>query len=580
MRPLLLKLISLLLILSACTSTQKQQNTSSVQQTAFIVINQAGYRPDWPKQALLINAVVEKGNVNVINKDSGKTVSVVQLGSAKFDKLSGDHIQFINFSSITQPGKYQLQYGGIESYEFRIDDNVYQPLMQSLLRSFYLQRCGEALQDTLTNLEHPICHTKDGVVSHVDAFHEKGEKISAQGGWHDAGDYGKYVATTTVSIAHILSVYEQYPSLFEHSLSIPESENAIPDVLDEMAVGLNWLLRMQRSDGAIYRKLSGNQWPKVVAPHRDKQTRYIYGISSADTAKFSAVMALASRVYLRYVPTSSQRYLQAALRAWSYLQAHEEQVIHWVKGDDSGSGKYLLSKIDNEDALRHDLDDRLWAATELFITTHEPVYQRYLKPLLYLSPYTIFEWKDPSAMAMRHYYLHENQDMAGRKMIERKILQRAKHILHTVKSNGYGLANIRFVWGSNKMTAEKGITLLYAYNLSQDPKYFNAALEQLDYLLGRNHFNKSFVTGIGQNPVAHVMHLFARAINKTIPGLLVGGPNNMAQSGFAYKNRGPLSYIDHKRSYATNEYAIDYNATLIGLLGTLLGMKGDYDGKH
>lgn len=80
----------------------------------------------------------------------------------------------------------------------------------------------------------------------------------------------------------------------------------------------------------------------------------------------------------------------------------------------------------------------------------------------------------------------------------------------------------------------------------------------------------SFVSGVGTNAVSHVSHLYLSAINAKLPGLLVGGPNELEQSGIGPKNRGPLSYIDDARSYATNEYAIDYNASLIGLMTMLL----------
>ena len=116
------------------------------------------------------------------------------------------------------------------------------------------------------------------------------------------------------------------------------------------------------------------------------------------------------------------------------------------------------------------------------------------------------------------------------------------------------------------MTAEEGITLVYAYQLTNNIDYLNGAIDQLDYLLGRNHFNQTFVTGIGANPVKHVNHLFARAKNIYIPGLVVGGSNSDAQDNKVAKNLGQLSYIDSEESYATNEYAIDYNASLISLI--------------
>lgn len=119
------------------------------------------------------------------------------------------------------------------------------------------------------------------------------------------------------------------------------------------------------------------------------------------------------------------------------------------------------------------------------------------------------------------------------------------------------------------MVAEEGITLAYAYKLTGNSAYREVAFAQLDYLLGRNPFNQTFITGVGTHPVQRINHLFARARNLLIPGLVVGGPNSDAQDEIAPKGQGILSYVDSAESYATNEYAIDYNASIVGLI-TLL----------
>ena len=85
-------------------------------------------------------------------------------------------------------------------------------------------------------------------------------------------------------------------------------------------------------------------------------------------------------------------------------------------------------------------------------------------------------------------------------------------------------------------------------------------------LLGANPFGLSYVSDVGEQPVQNVSHIFTRGENIYIPGLFVGGPNVLAQANVAPKNKGILSYVDNAKSYAVNEYAIDYNASLIGLL--------------
>jgi len=434
---------------------------------------------------------------------------------------------------------------------------VYARPLRLLLRSYFLQRCGAALDDAETGLRHGACHLDDGTVLRADTAGPAGRRQAAAGGWHDAGDYGKYVATGAVTAARLLSAYEECPALFpDGQLAIPESGNGRSDLLDEVAVELAWMLRMQRADGALYRKLAGARWPDLVPPDADTQPRFLYGVSTAETAKFAAALAFAARVY----PAGPSRvYRAAALRAWSYLEEHPDQEEDWQAGDDSGSGPYRASDTDREATLRTDVDDRWWAAAELLLTTGEARFARYAEQHAAAVPYTLFEWKNPAPLGMLHL-------LALEPGLRSKLLARAEASLATARRQPFGVANSRFVWGSNKMAAEEGITLWWAWRLTGRPELRAAALGQIHYLLGRNALGKCFVTGLGTNPVRHVSHIFARAVHRDVPGLLVGGPNAQEQSGIAPRGRGALSYADDARSYATNESAIDYNAALVGLL--------------
>lgn len=573
-KQIFLCLLSCLFVIVGCSFPLSAQQSEPVR----FVLNQVGYQPDWPKNAFLLNAANSDPNdpdaseVTVVDLNTKAVVLHQQPSPAHRDPDTNLWLQTVDFSELRASGSYILKRGGLQSSPFQIGENVYDNALITLLRSYYLQRCGVTLDDPMTGLYHPPCHRLDGQLSQGDFHVTEGTALSAQGGWHDAGDYGKYVATAAVTIGRILSLYEQVPTLFhDGQLSIPESGSGQPDVLDEMAFGLDWMVRMQRRDGGVYRKLSGQEWPIGKAPHEDTQPRLVYGISTPETAKFAAVMAMAARIYQPFDSALSQNYLDSAVLAWDYLQQHPEMEEGWQAGDDSGSGKYLYSEIDNEASLKTDGDDRLWAAVELWLTTGDSSYDAYLSRHLQRQDYGLFEWKNPAPLALSDY-LFQSGDRSNKRIkskITKKIIGRADQLLKTIKKDRFRLANQRFIWGSNKMVAEEGITLLYAYQLTQKHIYRDAAIEQLDYLLGRNPFNQTFVTGLGERPVQNVNHLFSRAKGVHLPGLFVGGPNSAAQDNVAPKNKGILSYLDSEKSYATNEYAIDYNASLIGLIGLL-----------
>jgi endoglucanase len=497
----------------------------------------------------------------------------IDAGPALRDADSGDWIRSIDLGAGLPAGRYVLRIAGGAETRIEIGDKVYQPLQRALLRAFYLQRCGPALDDRETGLAHAACHAQDAKVAHDDELLRQGHALAAGGGWHDAGDYGKYVATTAVTIGRILQAYERDPLRFaSDTTGIPESGNGVPDLLDEMRIGLDWMLTMQRVDGAVYRKVGGTQWPAKLAPDEDRQVRLAYGVSSPETAKAAAAWAQAARIYRDTQPALAARYLGAARLSWAWLATvTQAQRIDVQEGDDSGSGPYRANDIDDESALHHDWDDRLWAATELYLSSGEDVFLLALRRLVPDAPLTVFEWKDPSALALSYFLWHpalqSQADLVN--LVRPRFLKRAKALVERLQNSRWRIANAAFVWGSNKLTAEEGITLCLAYQIGGNPDYLMAARDQLHYLLGRNHFGKSFVSGIGSDAVKEVSHLWFQVRRQPIPGLFVGGPNQAEQSNIAPRDRGPLSWIDDTRSYATNEFAIDYNASLFGLLAQL-----------
>lgn len=535
-----------------------------------IVVNQIGYYPNAQKRALFIGSQTPSPIAEIIEQSTKTVLLKCSLSTFVIDGQSGDTLRTIDFTALSHEGTYFLRVGNVQSFPFRVRRDVYTPAFDLMMRSYYLQRCGVVLNDSLTGVQHSACHLEDGFLFRADSLNPASRRIQATGGWHDAGDFGKYVVTTAITIGRLLTLYEVHPDLFHDHLHIPESGNRVPDVLDEVKIALDWLLTMQRSDGAIYRKLSGIVWTPPLVPQADTQKRSVFGISTPETAKFAAAMALAARTYKRTNPHYAGRCLQAALKAWSYLQYHPQMEVDWQTSDDAGSGKYLISEVDQEYELTIDTDDRFWAATELWLTTHKPEYDSFLSQTTDSLDYTIFEWKTPASLGMTNYVrwaAARGRDNITAKKLKQKILNRAERVLKRVLASGYYYGNDRIVWGSNRMAAEEGIVLMQAYNLTRKREYLNAALDQLDFLLGRNHFNLCFVSGVGANPVRHICHLFSRASGFYVPGFLSGGANEFEQANIAPKFRGLLSYVDDERSYSSNENAIDYNASMIALIG-------------
>ena len=107
----------------------------------------------------------------------------VAMGLPTVDAQSGDTLRALDFSILNKEGVYRVRYGGVESAPFRVGRNVYDSLVTLMLRSYYLQRCGVAVRDSVNGIYHEACHLADGILARKDELHAQGTSIKAHGGW-------------------------------------------------------------------------------------------------------------------------------------------------------------------------------------------------------------------------------------------------------------------------------------------------------------------------------------------------------------------------------------------------------------
>jgi endoglucanase len=216
-------------------------------------------------------------------------------------------------------------------------------------------------------------------------------------------------------------------------------------------------------------------------------------------------------------------------------------------------------------------DERRWAAAELYLATKQDSFLVAAAPLDPPAP-DVPSWGSVRTLGL--YSLLDRRRELPRgfdvRALETRLLDLARDLAARRGASAYGVpmgeSPRDFGWGSNSVAANQGMALVQAYRLSGDTAFLDAAIANLDYLLGRNATGYSFVTGFGAKTPMHPHHRPSASdtVVAPVPGLLVGGPNPGQQDHCAgYPTRLPaLSYVDSACAYAANEIAINWNAPL------------------
>jgi len=544
--------------------------------TPDIKVDQAGYLPDAPKVALVVSKAA--GDTFVVRRArDGQVVFRGTLSAPVADANSGDSVRAADFSTLTETGAFFVDAGpaGV-SWPFAIAPDVYARAFYLAMRSFYGQRCGTAvdLGPEFPGYAHDACHREN-------VFHptsgKAGAKTAGNKGWHDAGDYGRYVVNSGLSTGTLLWTYEMFADRVKGvRLNLPESGNGTPDILNEIRWNLEWMLSMQDGDGGVFHKQTSERFCDFVMPEQDALPSFVIGTgrepfkSTCATADFAAVMAIAARAYQPFDATFAGAALEAARKAFAWAAQHPD--VLFTNPEGIGTGAY---------GDRDCSDELLWAAAELWRTTRDGPYLEYFTGhygahLARIRPAGPAAWGQVAPMALWTYVLGGGTGDAA-DAIRKASIAAADVIAARTEANGYRTSLVRtdYVWGSNGVAANYGLQLIVANALAPNPRYVTAAGDNLHYLLGRNTFSLSWVTQVGANPFTHPHHRPSGADKhaEPWPGLLAGGPNGRKQDP-AMNGMPDLPpakmYLDDQESYASNEVAINWNAPLVFLLAAQL----------
>ena len=518
----------------------------------MVYVNQIGYEPDASKFVYVQCSDSQKKFT--LEDKNGNVVFSGTLSAPKEDDANKIPVCCGDFSSYKTSGEYCVCVDNSKSAYFKICSGIFNDFYHSILNYFYLSRCGEQIEGG--DFSHPACHTTPAKIYGTELTK------TVIGGWHDTGDYGRYVVAGSKTVMDLLLAYEANPSYKDF------------DILEEVRFELEWMLQMQREDGAVYHKISCWHFCAFINPQDETEEQVLAPVSTAATADFAGCLAYASGVYKKHDTDFAQTLLAAAKKAQNYLDSHEDEL--YTNPSEITTGGYGDWNVK---------DERYFALCALFNATGEKFYlEQALKiraAQLAIEVNPAEPWKKPwgemfgwgcvagygTEILLKNAAIKEKKELF--EDLKGGILARAEELKNASENASFGSCLKKYFWGCNGHMADEGHLLLLAYDLTGRKEFYEAAKKQFDYILGCNQLDFCFVTGFGTNSPKNPHHRPSGAVGKPMSGMLAGGPCEGLYDHVAkeYLQGKPAAccYIDMEGSYSTNEVAIYWNSPLVYL---------------
>ena len=517
----------------------------------YIRANQIGYLPNDSKTAVILSKINLEGREFVVKNLNGK---ISDRGLIK--SSSGEYGQFnftykIDFSTIRQVDSYYIQVADYKSTKFKIAENLYNSVVDSLITFYRIQRCGYT-----SPIGHDICHIADAT-SIIENGIEINKRIDLTGGWHDAGDYTKFLNTTAFTTYLMLFAYEFDPIKF----GFDNNNNNVPDILEEAKIGLDWLIRASYNSKFVTQVQNEEDQNVGWRMPEDDPLQFnrpaFIGIGKNLIGIYVATLSLAHRIW-----KENLRYDQFADKCLT-LAENYYSIRHKVKDiANEGTGAYVDKSYEGKMAL---------GSIELFLSTNRNSLLN--EAMTYAdSARSDYWWSWGDINALAHYKL----SFFDKKYVN-YLKDNLEHFSETSSNSPFEMG-VEVSWGSNN--ALLGIVLQnILYEKVSNDRSFNAlAIIQRDFILGRNPWGVVFISKFGETYTKNFHHQIAFFNGGQLTGALSAGPIPRELLGeysikfekldrFYEFQTEDIVYIDDRMDYISNEPTISSNATALFVFG-------------
>lgn len=570
-------LMVLILLLTGCSRKEK-----------YIRVNQLGYRPVDIKVAVFLSK--KAANVRsfcLVDVSTGKTAFRSQQVERAGNYPPFKDVYRLDFSAVRKPGLYFIEAGGARSPVFRIADDIYKGTADFLLRYMRQQQCG------YNPLIRDSCHQYDGYIIYLPG--RDSQHIDVRGGWHDASDYLQYVTTTATAVYQLALAYTMRPEVFSDAFDArgDSGPNGIPDVLDQVKWGLDWLDRMNPEPGILFHQIAddrdhmgfripGNDTfyskgyerpvyfcsgqPQGIGKYRNRSTG-----KASIAGKFASSFALGSIVLKNYYPKFSARILQKAIDAY-----HTGLDYPGVCQTAPCRAPYFYEE-------ENWTDDMELAASTLYQITGKTTYAE--QAVNFGQKEGITGWMGRDTARHYQYYPFVNlghvllagmNSMAAADSFRFLLKESIERVVARARSDPFRMG-IPFIWCSNNLVSAF-ITQCHLYErITKDSSYRSYEAAARDWLFGCNPWGTSMITGLppGGDSPEDIHSAMTHSGKYRVDGGLVDGPvySSIFRSlkgvflscpdEYADVQPSSIVYHDDYADYSTNEPTMDGTASLV-----------------
>lgn len=454
-----------------------------------------------------------------------------------FQNYNGTNVYMMDFSDFSQAGRYKVFVDGVgTSYAFTIGDKTWEDAFKVATKGFYYQRSGIALEKPYSNFERPRpLHPDEGVVftqsnltiqqsregiGNVDPFgalkaQSTGQVVNnAWGGYHDAGDWDRRIQHLGAT-RQLLELAEANPTYFETvDLNLPESNNQVPDLIDEALWSLDFFKRLQTPEGGIRGGIESNDGPNNgEGSWQDTNEWFVYKEDEWSSYIYAGVAARAASIVAPYNQAKANSYRNSAIQA-----------MNWAEQ------RYANSQNPQQQVT----DERHLAAVELFdLTGQDRWHQIFLEETKFdNSAAEIWVFNDYDQIDAAYVYAQSEQTAANDTIqanAKNAILRWADNQIDLVQRSAFkqskfnGFEPIQFGGSFGSLKTDQ---LIKAHILSNQPKYLEAITLATQFGAGANPDNLVYTTGLGQKSPQQPLIIDQRILGKEHPGITTYGPYN------------------------------------------------------